>query len=194
MVDIKEMRHRTIERAISLNNFLDEEITAFFDLSAWDASYHMQISRSRDIFVESFLDYTGLRAKFELIKKIIENIGGKVYKGFLSDAERFSKIRNIFAHSIYPTIEEERMPEFQKERVKVAQKDWENMYAEAKELYIKLINEIDDKLYTQEPRQKKYKSFWQTYWLKVVLDREKIITEKEEELKTLKKKNKVKGS
>jgi hypothetical protein len=48
MTDIKEMRHDVIEYAISLNNFLDEEITVYFDLNPYDASYHMQIQRSRD--------------------------------------------------------------------------------------------------------------------------------------------------
>src|SRR3989338_5748888 len=149
MKDIKEMRHEIIEYAISLNNFLDEEITAFFDLSAWDASYHRQIDVNRDLFIKFFLENMSFPKKFNLIEEIIEIIGEKLPKGFQGDANKFIKIRNKFAHSIYPEIDEDRMPEFQKERVKMVQKDWEKMHAEAKELYRKLINVIDYKIYTE---------------------------------------------
>ena len=100
------MRHEVIELSILIENYLDEEITTFFGLSSWDASYHAQIDKERDIFVESFLCYMPLNRKFKIIKKLIKSIGEKLYEGFGADEERFRMIRNKFAHTLYPEVEE----------------------------------------------------------------------------------------
>jgi hypothetical protein len=85
--DIKEMRHEVIELSILLENYLDEEITTFFGLDSWDASYHIQIDRERNIFVENFLRYTPINKKFKIIKQLIKEIGEDLYDGFGKDEE-----------------------------------------------------------------------------------------------------------
>jgi hypothetical protein len=118
--------------------------------------------------------------KFEMIKKIIEDIGGKVYDGFIPDGKRFAEIRNKFAHSLYPVVEEDFHPEFVKERIKAQQQNWEKMHSEAKALYRKLIKEIDSQLYTEEPtRMKKYKTFYQRQTLDLIRHYEKLLVEEE---------------
>ena len=173
MMDIKEMRHEVIELAILLENYLDEEITTFFGLSSWDASYHTQIDRERDIFVEYFLRYMPLNKKFKIIKKLIENIGEKLYEGFETDEEKFRKIRNKFAHTLYPEVEENFMPKMEIDRVKLQQKDWGKMYKEAKTLYLKILKEMDSKFYTREPRRRKHIGFEQRNLLNVIESYEK---------------------
>ena len=163
--DIKEMGHDVIEYAILLDNFLEEEIMTFFGFNAYDASYHRQIDQERDIFYESFLKHMSFSKKFEIIKKIAKYLEENLYAGFDSDKERFLEIRNKFAHSLYPEVDEEFMPQFKKELVKLQQKDWENMHSESKTLYKKIIEELDSKFYTEEPRRRKHRRFDQNYLL-----------------------------
>src|SRR3989338_1978419 len=176
-MDIKEMRHEVIELAILLENYLDEEITTFFGLSSWDASYHTQIDRERDIFVEYFLRYMPLNKKFKIIKKLIENIGEKLYEGFETDEEKFRKIRNKFAHTLYPEVEENFMPKMKIDLVKLQQEDWKKIYGEAKTLYLKILRELNSKFYTQEPRTRKHRRFDQGRLLEVIESYEKMIKE-----------------
>jgi len=184
-VDIAEMRHEVIEFSILLENYLDEEITTFFGLDSWDASYHMQIYREREIFIESFLRYMSLSKKFEIIKNLIKEIGEKLYKEFGKDVKRFSQIRNIFAHTLYPKVEEDFMPKMKIDLVKSQQEDWEKMNKEAKTLYLKIIKELDSKFYTEEPRRRKHRTFHQGYLLEIVERYEKMIKELGAKRKTL---------
>lgn len=183
--DIKEMRHEVIELAIMLENYLNEEITTFFGLSSWDASYHTQIDRERDIFVEYFLHYMSLNKKFKIIKKLIENIGEKLYEGFATDEEKFREIRNKFAHTLYPEVEENFMPKMKIDLVKSQQEDWKKIYGEAKTLYFKILRELDSKFYTQEPRRRKHRTFDQRYLLEVIESYEKMIKELKDKGKTI---------
>lgn len=178
--DIKEMRHEVIELSILLENYLDEEITTFFGLDSWDASYHIQIDRERNIFVENFLRYMPINKKFKIIKKLIKEIGEDLYEGFWKDEERFREIRNKFAHTIYPEVEEDFMPKMKVDLVKLQQKDWEKMYDEAKILYLKLLRELDSKFYTPEPRRRKHKTFHQNYLLEVINKYENIINDSQD--------------
>ena len=171
------MRHEVIELAILLENYLDEEITTFFGLDSWDASYHAQIDREREIFVEHFLRYMSLNKKFKIIKKLIESIGEKLYEGFGTDEERFRMIRNKFAHTLYPEIEENFMPKMKIDLVKSQQKDWKKMYKEAKTLYLKILKELDSKIYTEKPRRRKHRRFDQIYLLELIKNYEKMIKE-----------------
>lgn len=174
---IKDMRHEVIEYAILLDNYLEEEIMTFFGFDAYDASYHRQIDKERDIFYDSFLRYMSFSKKFDIIKKLVKCLGEKLYSGFESDKERFLEIRNKFAHSLYPEVDEEFMPQFKKELVELEQKDWEKMYTEAKEIYKKIIEELDSKFYTKEPRRKKHRRFDQEYLLETIKYYEKLLEE-----------------
>ena len=176
-MDIKEMRHEIIELAILLENYLDEEITTFFGLDSWDASYYMQIDREREIFVNSFLRYMPLNKKFEIIKKLIKEIGEELYGEFGKDVKKFIEIRNTFAHTIYPEVEEDFMPKMKIDLVKSQQKSWKKMYREAKKLYLKIIKELDNKFYTQGPRRRKHRTFHQKFLLETIKKYEKMIKE-----------------
>ena len=167
----KEMRYEVIELAILLENYLDEEITTFFGLSSWDASYHTQINIERDIFVKYFLRYVPLNKKFKIIKKLIESMGEKLYK----DNPDFlvPETRNKYAHTLYPEVEENFMPKMEIDRVKLQQKDWGKMYKEAKTLYLKILKEMDSKFYTREPRRRKHIRFDQRHLLNVIESYEK---------------------
>ena len=169
----KEMRYEVIELAILLENYLDEEITTFFGLSSWDASYHTQINIERDIFVKYFLRYVPLNKKFKIIKKLIESMGEKLYKEFSTDEEKFRAIRNKYAHTLYPEVEENFMPKMEIDRVKLQQKDWGKMYKEAKTLYLKILKEMDSKFCTREPRRTKHIRFDQRHLLNVIESYEK---------------------
>lgn len=180
-IDIKEMRHEVIELAIMLENFLDEEILSYFGLDAWDADYHMQIKRQRDVFKKSFLNMN-LSRKFELIKKIIEDLNEKLYRDFEKDEKRFRYIRNTFAHTLYPEIEEEFMPKMKIDLVKLQQKDWEKMSNEARVLYIKIIKELESKFYLEDPnRRRKHKRFHERQLLDVIKRYEDLFKEKSKE-------------
>lgn len=174
------MRHGVIELSILLENYLDEEITTFFGLDSWDASYHAQIDRERNIFVGHFLRYMPLNKKFKIIKKLIKEMGEEIYEGFSNDERKFREIRNKFAHTIYPEVEENFMPRMKIDLVKLQQKDWEMMYREAKTLYLKILKELDSKFYTSDPRRRKHRTFHQNDLLKVIKRYEKMITELED--------------
>jgi len=175
-INIKEMRHDVIEYAISLEDYLDEEILSYFGLDSWDADYNMEIERQREIFKKFFLSMS-LSRKFKLIKKIIKNLNEELYEDFGIDVERYIEIRNRFAHSIYPEVEEEFMPKMKIDFVKLEQKDWKQMYNEAKILYFKIIKELDSKFYTEDPRNRKHRRFDEAQLLEVIKHYEQIIKE-----------------
>jgi hypothetical protein len=174
--DIREMRHEIIELAISLENFLDEEIMTYFALDAWDASYHMQIERSREIFKEFCLNI-GILRKIKMIKQIMKSFNEKPYEKFGADGKRFIEIRNIFAHTFYPEVEKELMPKMKIEIIKNQQKSWEEMFKDAKNLYAKIINELDSKFYEKDTRARRYRRFDEIQLKKIIENYEKIINE-----------------
>lgn len=172
---ISEMRHEVIEYAILLDNFLDEEILSYFGLDEWEASYNNEIELEREIFKKFFLSMSSSR-KFELIKKIIKSLGETLYSRFGADTKLFREIRNTFAHSLYPEIEEDFMPKFQKDMVKLQQEDWEKMHSEAKALYSKIIKELDNKFYTKEPRRRRHSRFDKVLLQKTIKHYEELLT------------------
>jgi hypothetical protein len=180
--DIKEMRHEVIELAILLEKFLNEEILTYFGLDSWDASYHMQIERQRDVFMDSFLNMN-LSRKFALIKKIVKDLNEDLYNDFGEDEKKFRDIRNTFAHTLYPEVNKEFMPKMQIDLVKMQQKSWETMYEEAKVLYLKIIKELDNKFYTKEPRTMKYRRFDQVQLLETIKHYEKLIEDEKSKKK-----------
>ena len=178
MKDIKDMRHEVIEYAISLNNVLDHEIMTYFDLFAHD-DYAVQVEGTRNIFFKSFLLNMAFPKKFRLIKEIIEEIGGSVSKEFGANTEKFTQIRNTFAHSLYPEKAEEFMPTMYKSIILLEQKEWERTHEEAKALYKKIITEIDRNLYEEQNRMKKYKTFSERWGLDLIRHYEKLLRDKE---------------
>jgi len=175
--EIKEIRHEVIEYAIFLENYLDGEILSHFGLDAWESSYHMQLSREREFFKRCFLNIT-LGRKLKLIREIINELGEKLSKDFISNEKRFRDIRNKFAHHIYPEIGGEFTHKMVKDSIELEQKEWKEMYNEAKVLYWKIINEIDSKFYAQEPRRRKHKRFDQVQLQKVIEHYEGLIKKK----------------
>ncbi|MFA4960048.1 MAG: hypothetical protein WC548_00080 [Candidatus Pacearchaeota archaeon] len=182
MVDIKEMRHEVIELAISLENFLDEEIMTYFGLDAWDASYYYSMEKDRKIFLKFFLSMP-FSKKIDLMKDLIKNQGENFSEGFGNSCRKFMEIRNMFAHSLYPEIDENLMSEFKKEWIKQTQNNWEKLYNEFKSLYKKIINELDSKIFTEEPRTRRHKTFLQLITLDLIQHYEKTLKDRNVEKK-----------
>ena len=147
-----------------------------FGFDAYTASYHHRLDTERETFKECFLMRTSFSRKIDYIIRIIKSIGETPYPGFKKDGERFGIIRNKFAHQSYPLVREGLMHDMQKKVIEVEQKEWEGMYPEAKALFKKILKELDDKFYTEEPRMRKYRSW-------ALLEKLDIIRKYEEMLK-----------
>jgi hypothetical protein len=166
---IEEMRHDIIEYAINLDYWLDQEITSHFGLD-----------NERKTFIECFLERTDFSVKLDYVIKIIKSIGEAPYKGFKKDGYRFAEIRNKFAHHSYPNIMEDTMPKMQIDFIKTEQKEWVEMYEEAKALFKKIMNELDNKFYTKEPRRRRYRSWALLEKLDIIKGYEEMLKDERE--------------
>lgn len=156
--NLEKMRFEVIENCILLENELEEEISSFFSFNKHKASYYPKLEKERNLFVKSFLN-TNLSRKIMIIKEIIKLSGGKLYKDFNKDAEKFRQIRNEFAHTFAPDKIDKEDSKWAIERTSIEQKEWENKYKEAEKLFYGIISAIHFGLYSKKPHQRKYRSF-----------------------------------
>lgn len=144
MTNIKEMRHDILEWAISLNNILDHIIMNYFDMYFFEKEYGMMSTRRMEMFSEYLLRDLRSSSKINLIIEINKEIEGNLYKKFSKDMETFSKIRNKFAHSLYPTKPGKFMPDLFKNMIRIEQREWKAMYLKAENLFTKIVIALND--------------------------------------------------
>ena len=137
---ISEMRHEVIEHTIELENFLDELIMLSFDMEIDINGDYRKYNEITSVFEKHFLSKTSLSRKFEVIKEIIRDKRRKeLPKDFGSNVKEFMEIRNLFAHQLFPIINEE-MCSIKR---KMVQED-RNKFEEKYKIHIALYKKIFD--------------------------------------------------
>jgi len=139
---IAEMRHEVIENTIEIENFLSELIMLAFDMEMDINGDYKKYNEITSVFEKHFLSKTPLSKKFEVIKEVIRDKRRKeLPRDFGSDVKEFIEIRNLFAHQLFPTIEED-MSSIQKERLKIDKDKFEEKYIRHSKLHKKLFKFI----------------------------------------------------
>lgn len=142
----KDMLYDVITNTILLDNLLSEIIRTSFGLEIeWantldDESYEIINAKQIERFDRFFIQDMGASSKLNLIKEIIkEDYKEKITlpKDFDNKIIRFYKIRNIFAHSLYPKhVDKKEMPKLLPNNA-----TWEDLHKEHSEIF-KEINDF----------------------------------------------------
>lgn len=160
---VEEIRHEILEDSIFMENYLNEEIASFFGFDAYKSSYYSKLQKETDLFTEFFLRHRSISNKFEIMKKIIKFIGSKLGKDFGKNVNNFLEIRNKIAHSFAPRyLYKEGIIGVSSIEFEINSnhwKDWDKKYNESKNLFKKILKELDKALYVRNPRRKRYRNF-----------------------------------
>ena len=139
---IAEMRHEVIEHTIELENFLDELIMLSFGMEMDMNRDYRKYNEITSVFEKHFLSKSSISRKFEVVKEIIRDKRRKeLPKSFGSDIKEFIEIRNLFAHQLFPIIEED-MCSIKKEMVQMDKDKFGKKYTTHSKLYKKLMDFI----------------------------------------------------
>ncbi|MBI2047455.1 hypothetical protein HYT26_04830 [Candidatus Pacearchaeota archaeon] len=144
----KDMLYNVITNTILLDNLLDEIIRNSFGLEIeWDNESNSIInSLIIERFDRFFLQDMGASSKMNLLKEIIkEDYEEKITlpKDFDNKVIRFYKIRNIFAHSLYPKhVDKREMPNLLPNNA-----TWEDLHKEHSNIFKEINNFLIKNLY-----------------------------------------------
>ena len=138
----KDLLHEVIFKTIELENLSNRIIRNFFDLElkfgGEDENYKILNAEKINLFNEFFLENLGASSRADLLLKVIKDtyknneeelLQCKNFKNKLID---FYKIRNIFAHNIYPKDLKGRT------RLESSQPYWIELHKQHKALYEEL--------------------------------------------------------
>lgn len=137
----KDLLYEVIIRTIELNNLSNKIIrTAFgldLDFGGEEDNWIVLNAKEIDRFNEFFLDNFGSSSRAELLLKIVNDItknkeGFKPCIDFKNKLIKFYKIRNIFAHNLYPKDLQG------KTRLESSTPHWIELNKQHKELYDEL--------------------------------------------------------
>jgi hypothetical protein len=144
---IAEMRHEVIEHTIELENLLSELIMLSFDMEIDINGDYGKYNEITSVFEKHFLSKAPISKKFEVIKEIIKDKQRKeLPKDFGSDVKEFLEIRNLFAHQLFPVMDED-MCSIKREIVQKDKDKFEEKYLRHSVLYKKLIKFISGVFY-----------------------------------------------
>jgi len=106
-----DLLHEVIIRTIELDNLSNQIIRVAFGLDLkWGGENDSTLLNQNEInrFKNFFLDNLGSSSRAELLSEIVDDViksnkkEFKLCKDFKSKVIKFYKIRNIFAHNLYP--------------------------------------------------------------------------------------------
>ncbi|MBU2633878.1 MAG: hypothetical protein KJ674_01395 [Nanoarchaeota archaeon] len=139
---LSEMRHEIIENTIEIENFLDELIILSFDMELDINRNYKKYNEITAVFEKYFLHRAPISKKFAIIREIItDKRMKKIPSDFGSDIQEFITIRNVFAHQLFPVMEED-IPNMKKRWIKEDIEELKTKYVRHATLYDKLYDFI----------------------------------------------------